>query len=128
MQHFLPKEAKERLGAQNFESFTNHPFFYPIDFEALEEKRIRPIFKPREDKTNFDATHDLEELLLEEAPLEARTRNQKPRRQLKVGATAQEVRDAELHQMIERYFEPFDYTIASYDSYVSVAVAIRLQC
>ena len=74
---------------------------------------MEPIFRPSSDKTNFDATYDLEELLLEEAPLEARARRQKPREQLKENATEQEIRTEELHRMIESLFEPFNYTAVS---------------
>lgn len=111
----LEKDKRKRIGAAGFETFTGHAFFRSIDFAALERKEIEPIFKPSADKTNFDATYDLEELLLEEAPLEARQRRQKPREQLKDGATQEEIRHEELHRMIEQLFEPFNYTKAAYD-------------
>ena len=114
----LEKDIHKRIGAMTFESFEDNPFFRPIDFVKLEKKQIPPIFVPSSEKTNFDATYDLEELLLEEAPLEARARRQKPRAALKEGATDKEVRDDELHRMIETLFEPFDYTVASHDPYV----------
>ncbi|KAK3941642.1 kinase-like domain-containing protein [Diplogelasinospora grovesii] len=103
----------KRLGA-TWESFTQHDFFSCIDFEALERKEIEPIFIPSSEKTNFDATYDLEELLLEEAPLEARARRQKPRERLKEDATDKEIREEELYRMIETDFWPFDYTVAAY--------------
>lgn len=53
--------------------------------------------------------------MLEEAPLEARARRQKPRAQLKEDATDKEIRADELHRMIETLFEPFDYTSATFD-------------
>jgi len=106
----LEKDRKKRIGAISFESFTDNPFFRPLDFVALERKEIPPVFIPSSDKTNFDATYDLEELLLEEAPLEARARRQKPREALKDDATDQEIRAEELHKMIETLFEPFNYT------------------
>lgn len=106
----LEKDKTLRIGAAGFESFTDNPFFREIDFEALERKEIEPVFCPSSDKTNFDATYDLEELLLEEAPLEARARKQKPRAELREDATAQEIRADELHRMIETMFEPFNYT------------------
>ncbi|MCJ1291263.1 hypothetical protein MMC34_002806 [Xylographa carneopallida] len=111
----LEKDITKRIGAISFESFTDNPFFRDIDFVALEGKQVPPIFVPSSEKTNFDATYDLEELLLEEAPLEARARRQKPRAQLKDDATDKEIRDEELHRMIETLFEPFDYTHAPYD-------------
>lgn len=106
----LEKDKRKRIGAAGFETFTDNPFFRCINFELLEKKQVPPIFIPSSEKTNFDATYDLEELLLEEAPLEARARRQKPRGQLKDDATDKEIRADELHRMIETLFEPFDYT------------------
>ena len=107
----LEKDKNLRIGAGGFGTFTDNPFFREIDFEALERKEIDPVFCPSSEKTNFDATYDLEELLLEEAPLEARTRKQKPRAELREDATQQEIRADELHRMIETMFEPFNYTL-----------------
>ena len=101
----LEKDRTKRIGAIGFETFLDNPFFRPLDFNALERKEIPPVFIPSSDKTNFDATYDLEELLLEEAPLEARARRQKPREALKDDATEQEIRAEELHRMIETLFE-----------------------
>lgn len=114
LQSLLEKDTRKRIGATGFDTYTGHSFFRRIDFEALEKKQIRPIFVPSSEKTNFDATYDLEELLLEEAPLEARARRQKPRVQLKDDATDKEIRTDELHRMIETLFEPFDYTTVTY--------------
>lgn len=114
----MEKDRSQRIGSTSFESFTSHPFFSVLDFEALERGEIEPVFTPSSDKTNFDATYDLEELLLEEAPLEARARRQKPRAELKDDATAKEIREDELHKVIETMFEPFDYTIMRYDKCV----------
>jgi serine/threonine kinase 32 len=119
----LEKDRSRRIGAIGFDTFTDNPFFRPIDFFALERKEIEPIFIPSSDKTNFDATYDLEELLLEEAPLEARARRQKPREALKEDATEQEIRADELHRMIETLFEPFNYTTVG-DQRTPAAVAV----
>ena len=113
MSALLERDYRKRIGALDFATFTQHPFFGDIDFEQLESKNIEPIFIPSSEKTNFDATYDLEELLLEEAPLEARARRQRPREQLKEDATDKEIRADELHRMIESLFEPFDYTAVS---------------
>ncbi|KZL78198.1 AGC/YANK protein kinase [Colletotrichum tofieldiae] len=109
----LDANRDKRMGS-TWESFTKHEFFMMIDFEALERKEIEPVFVPAADKTNFDATYDLEELLLEEAPLEARARRQKPRERLKEDASDKEIREDELYRMIENEFRPFDYTLAAY--------------
>ena len=119
----LEKDRRKRIGAAGFETFTDNPFFQTINFEALEKKQIPPVFIPSREKTNFDATYDLEELLLEEAPLEARARRQKPRVQLREDATDKEIRTDELHRMIETLFEPFDYTTVSYvRSYLIICI------
>ena len=110
----LEKDTQRRIGANRFDTFTDHVFFRRIDFDLLEKKQLPPVFVPSSEKTNFDATYDLEELLLEEAPLEARARRQKPRMQLKDDATEKEIRVDELHRMIETLFEPFDYTTVTY--------------
>ncbi|KAI2626955.1 kinase-like protein [Hypomontagnella submonticulosa] len=109
----LNPNPDKRLG-HTWQSFINEPFFQSIDFIALERKELEPVFVPSADKTNFDATYDLEELLLEEAPLEARARRQKPRERLKDDATEKEIREEELYRTIEREFQPFDYTVAAY--------------
>jgi serine/threonine kinase 32 len=103
------------MGSAGWLTFTDNPFFRAIDFEALERKELEPVFVPSSEKTNFDATYDLEELLLEEAPLEARARRQKPREALKDDATEKEIREYELYQMIETKFNSFDYTTAAYN-------------
>lgn len=113
IQAALELNPDKRMG-RTWESFTQHEFFRVIDFEALERKEIEPVFIPSSEKTNFDATYDLEELLLEEAPLEARARRQKPRDRLKEDATDKEIREDELYRMIETDFRPFDYTVAAY--------------
>ena len=113
IQDALQLNPDKRMG-RTWESFTQHEFFRVIDFEALERKEIEPVFIPSSEKTNFDATYDLEELLLEEAPLEARARRQKPRDRLKDDATDKEIREDELYRMIETDFRPFDYTVVAY--------------
>ncbi|KAB8346381.1 hypothetical protein FH972_023423 [Carpinus fangiana] len=114
MKRLLTKDISQRMGANGFHNFTQHPFFQVVDFNALEVKQIRPIFKPSADKVNFDATYDLEELLLEESPLEARAKYQRPRAALKADASESDKRAEILHQMIEKDFEPFDYQKAHY--------------
>lgn len=126
MSSFLETDKRKRIGAVSWQSLTQNPFFQSVDFVALERKEIAPIFVPSSEKTNFDATYDLEELLLEEAPLEARSRKQKPRAELRNDATDREIREDELYRMIETLFEPFDYTHARYDINAGAAIAGNL--
>ncbi|RKF76111.1 Serine/threonine-protein kinase 32A [Golovinomyces cichoracearum] len=114
----LEEDPKKRMGCvrgDEFTSFTGNPFFQAIDFDALERKEVEPIFVPSSEKTNFDATYDLEEVLLEEAPLEARARRQKPREQLRENASEKEIREEEMYKLIDDQFTPFDYTTVAYE-------------
>jgi serine/threonine kinase 32 len=113
----LEPNPDKRMG-RDWKSFVEHDFFKVFDFNMLERKQIEPVFVPSSEKTNFDATYDLEELLLEEAPLEARARRQKPREKLKDDATEKEIREDTLYRSIETDFRPFDYTLAAYKKYV----------
>ena len=115
MSSLMEKDRRKRIGATGFDTFARTPFFQPINFFALERKEVAPIFVPASDKTNFDATYDLEELLLEEAPLEARARKQKPRAELRNDASVRERHEDDLYKMMEAMFDPFDYTHANYD-------------
>ena len=54
-----------------------HPWFESIDWEKLEKKEETPRFIPEPDKDNFDISHDLEELLLEDNPLKYKPRKKK---------------------------------------------------
>ena len=109
----LELNPNKRLGA-TWESFIKHDFFSCIDFEALERKEIEPVFIPSSEKTNFDATYDLEELLLEEAPLEARARRQKARERLKDAATDKEIREEHRQRMIEAAVQQVSYPVGGY--------------
>jgi serine/threonine kinase 32 len=80
----------------------------------LGQKRIEPIFLPSSHKTNFDATYNMEEQLLEAAPLEARARRQELRERLKENATDKEIREDELYRIIETEFRLFGYTVVAY--------------
>ncbi|KAJ9114054.1 hypothetical protein QFC22_005874 [Naganishia vaughanmartiniae] len=77
-----------KLGGGGIEDIKAHPWFRGIDWDAVYRKEAQPPFEPdpmltashwsvlQPKKANFDATHELEELLLEENPLKARKRKQ----------------------------------------------------
>ncbi|KAF8507304.1 AGC/YANK protein kinase [Hysterangium stoloniferum] len=76
---FLERDPARRLGCkpsgEGLEDIRRHPWFRTIDWDRLESKGLESPFKPDSKKANFDATHELEELLLEDNPLKARKRN-----------------------------------------------------
>jgi len=75
---FLEREPSKRLGCnqdgERFSEVQRHPWFQEIDWDTLERKEKTPPFVPDTTKANFDASHELEELLLEDNPLKAKTR------------------------------------------------------
>jgi len=76
---FLERDPSRRLGCkpngEGLEDIKQHGWFRTIDWERLGAKELEPPFVPDSKKANFDATHELEELLLEDNPLKARKRN-----------------------------------------------------
>lgn len=78
LRQFLERDTSKRLGCrpdgEGFADIRRHPWFAPIDFDTLERKQQISPFIPDEKKSHFDASHELEELLLEDNPLKAKTR------------------------------------------------------
>ncbi|KAI0309630.1 kinase-like protein [Amylostereum chailletii] len=75
---FLERDPWKRLAASpksdSMEELQRHPWFSGIDWEALDRKELPSPFIPDSKKANFDASHELEELLLEDNPLKAKQR------------------------------------------------------
>ncbi|KAJ1558286.1 hypothetical protein HK096_002505, partial [Nowakowskiella sp. JEL0078] len=71
LRSLLQRDVSQRLGCtpSGFDEFMAHPWFSGWDWDATEKKMLSPLFVPAANQANFDATHDLEELLLDENPL-----------------------------------------------------------
>ncbi|TKY89623.1 hypothetical protein EX895_001408 [Sporisorium graminicola] len=96
----LERDPRKRLGCRSgIDEFKTHPWFASLDWPALETKSVTPPFEPDSKKANFDATHELEELLLEDNPLKAKKRN---------GNADFDALPPEMRQM-EEHFLPFDH-------------------
>ncbi|KAF9054332.1 kinase-like domain-containing protein [Panaeolus papilionaceus] len=97
----LERDTSKRFGCkpngEGFQELRRHPWFKPIDWDTLESKSQMPPFVPDAKKANFDASHELEELLLEDNPLKARARR-----------ANQDNLSAEMRQM-EEQFTPYDF-------------------
>jgi serine/threonine kinase 32 len=98
LQGFLDRDTTRRLGCrpngEGFEDLKQLAWFSSINWDALEAKEsISPFIPdvsilpflcllldakqaPQSKKANFDASHELEELLLEDNPLKAKQRKQ----------------------------------------------------
>ncbi|KAJ9082391.1 hypothetical protein DSO57_1004960 [Entomophthora muscae] len=69
----LVKDPSERVVGSDQSRLTVNklPIFSAIDWDLLMKKMVPPPFCPNSQKPNFDMSHDLEELLLENNPLES---------------------------------------------------------
>ncbi|PWY96900.1 kinase-like protein, partial [Testicularia cyperi] len=95
----LERDPRKRLGCRGgIEDFKAHPWFASVDWAAMQAKQVTPPFEPDSKKANFDATHELEELLLEDNPLKAKKRGNADLASL----------PPEMRQM-EEHFLPFDH-------------------
>ncbi|GAC99651.1 hypothetical protein PHSY_007254 [Pseudozyma hubeiensis SY62] len=96
----LERDPRKRLGCRSgIDEFKAHPWFAGMDWAAMEAKTVTPPFEPDSKKANFDATHELEELLLEDNPLKAKKRS---------GNADLDSLPVEMRQM-EEHFLPFDH-------------------
>lgn len=103
----LDRDITRRLGVKpskdddrdGMAELRRHAWFRgTVDWDTLESKETPSPFVPDAKKANFDASHELEELLLEDNPLKAKQRK----------AAFQENLSAELRQM-EDQFTSYDF-------------------
>ncbi|KAF5351518.1 hypothetical protein D9758_007183 [Tetrapyrgos nigripes] len=97
----LDRDTSKRFGCkpdgEGYQELRRHPWFKSIDWDTLESKEQIPPFVPDSKKANFDASHELEELLLEDNPLKAKQRK-----------ANQDNMTAEMRQM-EEQFTSYDF-------------------
>ncbi|KAH6582865.1 hypothetical protein BASA61_008276 [Batrachochytrium salamandrivorans] len=80
IRQFVCRDTKQRLGTKEMggmDTLRAHPFFKIFDWDLIESKTYPTPFVPDSKRANFDATHELEELLLEDRPLKAKPRKKK---------------------------------------------------
>jgi serine/threonine kinase 32 len=113
MKGFLERDRDKRLccGEEGWLQLRETPWFDPIDWKRIEKKQFPPAFVPDNTRANFDASHDLEEMLLEQSPLEA-----KPRKK--------NVKLSKEMEMIERKFRSFDYLL--YEKYNPIVDPVKM--
>ncbi|KZV83380.1 kinase-like protein [Exidia glandulosa HHB12029] len=103
---FLDKTPANRLGARGADELRRHSWFNQLDWGVLERKQLQSPWVPDPNKANFDATYDLEELLLEDNPLRARERKVQD-----VNNLSQEMRQ------LEEQFTSYDFMSMNRRSY-----------
>ncbi|KAG0214635.1 hypothetical protein BGX28_001673 [Mortierella sp. GBA30] len=96
------RDINKRLGCtpEGMDAFKKHPWFRDIEWDKLITKESIPPFEPDSRRANFDATHELEELLMEDNPLKAKKR---------VQANPDTELSSEM-QMMEDKFIVYDFT------------------
>lgn len=97
----LTKNPLER--ARSLLQIKQLDIFTTLDWSSLEVGASQPIFVPGDHK-NFDASWELEEILLHDSPLEAKRPNARKR------ATREHSIDDDMHDLLEKYFSDFDHT------------------
>ncbi|KAJ1554673.1 hypothetical protein HK405_004389 [Cladochytrium tenue] len=111
MGQFLQRDLSERLGAKQNGGdgrIMQHDLFKDWNWADVETKKIPVPFVPDSKRANFDATHELEELLLEENPLRV-----KPRKKRSSASSVQPVKESETEKqmrILDERFLVFDYT------------------
>ncbi|CAH7675682.1 AGC/YANK protein kinase [Phakopsora pachyrhizi] len=78
LERILTRDINKRLGCKasgGMDKFKQHPWFSTVNWDLMLNLGVKPPFEPDSKKANFDATHELEELLLEDNPLKAKKRN-----------------------------------------------------
>ncbi|KAF7731653.1 hypothetical protein EC973_008823 [Apophysomyces ossiformis] len=114
----LTRDPKKRLGvgSDGFRRLKAHPWLKTIRWEDLETKRGNAPFIPDSKRANFDPTHELEEILLEENPLKVKKKAPKRSGSTVNVAMKSQPNEASVadvcpeRQMMEDRFLPFDYT------------------
>ncbi|KAK4513556.1 uncharacterized protein ATC70_005558 [Mucor velutinosus] len=116
----LTRDVKSRIGVgkQGFQRLMRHPWFNGIPWELLEPKQVEPPFAPDSKRANFDPTHELEEILLEDNPLKVKRRNPKRSGAAASYATSfkSQATDPNIpeqspeRQLMEEKFLTYDYT------------------
>ncbi|KAJ3150276.1 hypothetical protein HDU86_006667 [Geranomyces michiganensis] len=79
LRRLLERDVRKRIGCgtMGVEEIEAHPWFNNIDWDAVPKRKYEPMFVPDPDAANFDPTFDLEELLLDDNPLNYRPRKKK---------------------------------------------------
>lgn len=114
----LERDVEKRLGVKEsggLPALKAHPFFKELDWEVIAAKKAEPGFVPDSKKANFDATHELEELLLEDNPLKARPRKKKTEKNT---PPPNETPDQKAFRIMEEKFAVYDLSKVNHDELI----------
>ncbi|KAJ3212715.1 hypothetical protein HK099_007672 [Clydaea vesicula] len=122
---YLTRDITKRLGVKEmggYEGIKAHPFFKKINWVELEAKKATPPFVPDAKRANFDATHELEELLLEDNPLKNKPKKKKNGELVPTKLSDDPVIAKAMQTMYEK-FTVYDYT--KNDMNLGIAVDLK---
>ncbi|KAJ3089584.1 hypothetical protein HK100_007712 [Physocladia obscura] len=100
---FLQKDPSMRLCGK--EKISQHEFYKNLDWEKLERQEVKPPFVPDTKNINCDFTHELEEILVNDNPLVAKSRKPGENKYAHLGAEI-----AKEYEKMEIQFLNFDFT------------------
>jgi len=118
----LIKDPIQRLGCRpgvGLDELWDHPWLQGIDWDKLERKEYVAPFIPDSDRANFDATYDLEELLLEDNPLVHKKKKKKEKKddsKNKSHTTSAHSKHSNHKSKLETEFEYIEKHFKIYDS------------
>ncbi|KAI7896877.1 kinase-like domain-containing protein [Mucor mucedo] len=105
----LTRDITKRLGVGEggFKRLKKHVWLKDMCWDILSSKAVGAPFIPDEKKSNFDPTHELEEVLLEENPLKVRKRAQPNKKSTELFPATCNMLD---RQFLDDHFISYDYT------------------
>ncbi|KAK9456695.1 kinase-like domain-containing protein [Dipodascopsis uninucleata] len=115
---FLEPNASLRLGATGIDEVFSMPFFSQYDVIGLEKRMYSPVFVPPQNVSNFDMSHDIEEWLLEFAPLDGYGGGRSSRGGKSSRGNQDKSREQEMNRMIETMFPDYDYATAPAEEFI----------
>ncbi|EIE84096.1 hypothetical protein RO3G_08801 [Rhizopus delemar RA 99-880] len=119
IENLLTRDVDIRIGfgKQGFDRLIAHPWFADIDWQGIKLKKVNPPFVPDNKKANFDPTHELDELQLQDKTPKINMKNSKRNMDAShLDRSRQISNDQELleqspeRQMMEDKFLAYDYS------------------
>ncbi|KAG0736748.1 hypothetical protein G6F57_003643 [Rhizopus arrhizus] len=119
IENLLTRDVDIRIGfgKQGFDRLIAHPWFADIDWQGIKLKKINPPFVPDNKKANFDPTHELDELQLQDKTLKINMKNSKRNvdashldRSRQISNDQELLEQSPERQMMEDKFLAYDYS------------------
>ncbi|KAK4516022.1 uncharacterized protein ATC70_010983 [Mucor velutinosus] len=112
IRELLNRDISQRIGVgeSGFKRLKRHPWLKDTCWDILSSKTVGAPFIPDEKRSNFDPTHELEEVLLEDNPLKVKKRALQPKASTSNDDLSHNTLDMSDNQLLEQKFTAYDYT------------------